>query len=246
MASKKEKIRTNPKRVKPMKIFISYSTKDKELVRAVTKLMPFEVDPWIDHRAIGGGSFLSSKIKKGIKEADIFFVFISQDAINSKWVPNEIKWALEKEKNLKYNFIVPVVLDEKAWNGWKKNKLVDKKYIDYNPEESHYLLANELKNSIVDKTIEKYEHQCLFKKKIVENVLGSILVVLLSIGFFTQPTESEHVENLLSKSTQCNSSEIRFDDMWFFSHATCPISQDKKLLSFGAFDMMFTRENQIR
>ena len=229
-----------------MKIFLSYSTKDEQIVKNVTKLMPFGVDPWIDHKKISGGSFLSNKIKQGIKEADIFFIFISQDAINSKWVLDELNWALEKEKKLKYDYIVPIVLEQTTWEGWKKNPIKDKKYSSYNTNESLYVLANEMKNSIVDKTIEKFKYQCLLKKDIFSNFGFAFLYIILGIAFFTEPTEKEHIQNLLSKSTSCNTSQIQYTDMWFFSYSTCPIGSDKKLFSFGVFDIIFVRENQNR
>jgi len=61
-----------------MKIFLSYSTKDEKIVRRVSTLMPSEVFTWIDHKAIGGGSILNNKIKKGINESDI----INGDRLN--------------------------------------------------------------------------------------------------------------------------------------------------------------------
>ena len=229
-----------------MKIFLSYSTKDEKIVRSVEKLMPSEVFTWIDHKKIGGGSILNNKIKKGINESDIFFVFISQDSIDSKWVLKEINWAIEKEKKLKYDFIVPVVLNLEAWEKWKKNPIANRNYIFYDVNETLYLLANDMKNSIVDKTIEKFNSYCIFKAKIVENVLGVVVSIILSIALFTDPTEKEHIQNFQAKYPSCNTSQIKFEDMWIVSYATCPISQEKKLFSFGVFNEIFVRENQNR
>jgi hypothetical protein len=56
-----------------MKIFLSYSTKDEELVRGLEKYISKEmIETWIDHKAIGGGSDLTKAIKKGIDKADIY------------------------------------------------------------------------------------------------------------------------------------------------------------------------------
>ena len=229
-----------------MKIFLSYSTKDEQIVRSVEKLMPSEVFTWIDHKKISGGSILNNKIKKGINESDMFFVFISQDSIDSEWVLKEINWAMEKEKKLKYDFIVPVVLNLEAWEKWKKNPIDNRNYIFYDSKETLYLLANDMKNSIVDKTIEKFNSHCIFKAKIVENVVAVLVTIICSIAFFTEPTEKEHIQNLQAKFPSCNSSQIKFEDIWLVSYATCSIGQKKELFSFGAFNMIFVRENQNR
>lgn len=62
-----------------MNIFISYSSKDEQKVKAIKKLMPeSEVNIWIDHHELKGGSILWSNIKKGIDSSDIYFLFVSQ------------------------------------------------------------------------------------------------------------------------------------------------------------------------
>jgi len=113
-----------------MKIFISYSTNDEKIVRELEKYIPKEmVEAWIDHKKVSGGDSLSRVIKKGIKNSDIYFIFISQNSLNSEWVDKEIKWAMKKEEKLKYEFIVPVLLDKDVLPIWTKRykKLKDRK-----------------------------------------------------------------------------------------------------------------------
>ena len=228
-----------------MKIFLSYSTKDEQIVRRLEKYISKEIiETWIDHKAIGGGSDLSRAIKNGISKSDIYFVFISQNSLNSNWVDKEIAWAMKREEKLKYEFIVPVILEKEALKRWKNKKLKDRKYIEYIGD--FHDMAHEIKNTIVNKTIEKYNHQCILKSKVVENILGVIVSIILTIAFFTEPTEKEHIQNFQAKYPSCNISQIKFEDMWFASYATCPINQKKKLFSFGAFNMIFVRENQNR
>lgn len=224
-----------------MKIFISYSTKDEQRVRGLEKYIPQEmVDTWIDHKAIGGGSSLIKSITKGINNSDVYFLFISHSSLNSNWVQKEINLAIRKEEKLKYEFIVPVVLEEEAWENWNQKKLKDRKYISY--DENIHRMAHEIKDTIVNKTIEKFEHECLLKGKVVENILGVIAVILFSIAFFTEPTEKEHISHLQNESSYCSTSQVSYEDMMFMNYATCPISQDKKLLSVGIFNMIFTKE----
>lgn len=67
-----------------MKIFISYSTKDEQIVRGLEKYISKEmVKTWIDHKAIGGGNSLIKTITKGIADADVYFLFISHSSLDS-------------------------------------------------------------------------------------------------------------------------------------------------------------------
>jgi hypothetical protein len=226
-----------------MKIFISYSTKDEKTVRGLEKYISKEmIETWIDHKAIGGGSDLTKAIQKGIQRADIYFVFISLNSLESDWVDKEIKWAMQREEKLKYEFVVPVVLEIEALKRWDNKKLKDRKYIPYNGD--FHVMAHEIKNTIVNKTIEKFEYQCLLKKDILSNIGNVILAVFLAILFFTTPSQKEHIKYLSNISTNCLSSQVKFNDMWFMTYASCPINNDKKLYSFGAFETILSREIQ--
>lgn len=224
-----------------MKIFLSYSTKDEQIVRGLEKYISKEmIETWIDHKAIGGGSDLSRAIRKGINKSDIYFLFISQNSLDSNWVDKEIKWAMQREEKLKYEFIVPVLLESEALKKWNNKKLKDRKYIIYSGD--FHDMAHEIKNTIINKTIEKYDYECLLKKKVLENILGVIGIILFTIAFFTEPTEKEHATHLQNTSSNCDTSQIVYQDMMIMNYATCSISQDKKLLSVGIFNMIFSKE----
>ena len=228
-----------------MKIFISYSTKDEQIVRELAKYIPKGVvDIWIDHTKMGGGAKLSKEIKKGINDADIYFLFLSKNSLDSNWVEKEIEWAIKKEETLKYEFIVPILLEEEALKKWNNKKLKDRIYITY--LDDFHKIAHEIKDTIITKTIDKYDNECLLKSKLLEYVFGTIVIILAMIAYFTDPTEKEHIQNLQSQFPSCNTSQIKFEDMWLVSYVTCSINQEKKLFSFGAFNMIFVRENQNR
>lgn len=228
-----------------MKIFISYSTKDEQRVRGLEKYISKEmVQTWIDHKAISGGSSLIKTITKGIDNSDVYFLFISQNSLNSDWVKKEIKLAIKKEEKLKYEFIVPVVLDIKAWKNWNQKKLKDRKFVSYN--ENIHRMAHDIKDTIVNKTIEKFEHACFLKKHFIEKFKIAIVMILCTLAYFTTPTQEEHSKHLEEASSSCYQSNIKFEDMWLVSYATCSINEQKRLSSFGAFNMMFFRETQHR
>lgn len=95
-------------------VFISHSTQDKPFAEALRKaLRDHEVEAWIDHRKLTAGGDLNEEIKTAIQDAHAFVVLFSKDAIKSRWVGKEIRWALgikEGRKNA-YTFI-PVLLGD--------------------------------------------------------------------------------------------------------------------------------------
>ena len=44
----------------------------------------------------------------------------------------EVDWAIEKEKEIGYNFLIPVILDEKAWNEIEIEELKNRIYLKLN------------------------------------------------------------------------------------------------------------------
>ncbi|HHH55324.1 MAG TPA: toll/interleukin-1 receptor domain-containing protein [Bacteroidetes bacterium] len=224
-----------------MKIFISYSTQDEKIVRELAKYIPKGVvDIWIDHTKMGGGAKLSKEIKKGINDANIYFLFLSKNSLDSDWVQKEIEWAIKKEETLKYEFIVPILLEEEALKKWNNKKLKDRIYITY--LDDFHKMAHEIKDTIITKTIDKYDNECLLKSKLLEYIFGTIVTILAIVAYFTEPTEKEHIMRLQSEVSSCSESQVSYKDALFLNYASCPISQDKELLSVGVFDMIFTRE----
>lgn len=223
-----------------MKIFISYSTQDKKIVKELSEINSSEVYTWIDHKSLGGGSILNNTIKKGIESSDMLFLFISQESLSSKWVKDEIKWAIEREKKLKYDFIVPVVLEQESWDGWRQKSIKEKKYILYD-DRNRYRTANEIKDVIIDKTIERFKHHCVTKKSIVDNMLITIAMVIATIAFLTTPSKEEHIKHLQSKVSSLITSEVEFEDFQILSVSNYPISNSEELLTAGAFGVTISR-----
>lgn len=229
-----------------MTLFLSYSTKDESIVRSVEKYIPKEmIDVWIDHKKIGGGRDLKRAIKSGIKNADVFFLFISKEALSSDWVKKELALAKKKEKELKYEFIVPVVLEQNAWENWKDKELKGRKYIEFD-DGNIDMMAHEIKDTIVNKTIEKYEHQCLLKRNVFENFGSIVSGILIVIAFSTTPTKDKHIGYLQYQSNYCKetilASKTLYRDMILFNYVICPIDNNKDVFSIGAFGLIFSRE----
>lgn len=95
------------------KIFISYSHEDIKTVKQFAlrlSLRGFEL--WMDEKNVTFGGHYTTEILKGIHEADIYVVFLSQNSIQSSWVDAEIDFALREKIERKKLIIVPIRLDD--------------------------------------------------------------------------------------------------------------------------------------
>ncbi|NIM49283.1 MAG: TIR domain-containing protein [Gemmatimonadales bacterium] len=100
-----------------MKIFLSHASRDKPLLREIRSHLPEHVRSWIDEAEILVGENLGSSLKNAIQvETDFLILFIGAEAVRSGWVQRELRWALEREKEMQRVFVIPVVLDLEAWS----------------------------------------------------------------------------------------------------------------------------------
>lgn len=99
---------------KPLKLFISYSHKDKNLYEEFkTHLKVFEIsgiiDPWSDQEIVAGQVW-KDEIKKALDNAEIAIFLVSSDLIASDFIQKiEIKRAIKRHK-LKLQVIIPVII----------------------------------------------------------------------------------------------------------------------------------------
>ncbi|MDD5268116.1 MAG: toll/interleukin-1 receptor domain-containing protein [Methylococcales bacterium] len=77
--------------------FLSHSTNDKDLVRAVAKhLCQRGVIVWLDEIELSHGS-LDKQLKQAVHEQPVFTLFLSQAFIDSNWCKDEVQAALQRE-----------------------------------------------------------------------------------------------------------------------------------------------------
>ncbi len=97
------------------KLFISHSSQDDDFVRELrAALADHRQDVWIDSRELGGGDPLWSDIQMGIEGASAYAVVISTDALQSKWVGKELRYALgiQKERGKDKYPVIPLSLND--------------------------------------------------------------------------------------------------------------------------------------
>ena len=87
-------------------LFISYSRKDIEIARKLTRSFEGQgLDFWIDWEGIPPTVDWWNEIEHGIEQADIFLFLLSHDSVNSKVCKQEIEHAAKNGKRL-----IPVVV----------------------------------------------------------------------------------------------------------------------------------------
>jgi WD40 repeat protein len=89
-------------------LFISYSRKDIEIARKLTQSFDGQgLDFWIDWEGIPPTVDWWKEIEKGIEEADIFVILVSQESIKSRVCNREISHAIQNGKRL-----IPLIISE--------------------------------------------------------------------------------------------------------------------------------------
>jgi len=121
-----------------VKVFISHSMKDSQLVRVLVKnLEVYNVEAYIAERDSQPGKQLSLKIMQNIDTSDYFLVVYTYNGKDSHFVREEIGYWMGKNKD---NNLIPFV--EKGIN--PEAFLCGVEYIEFNPLKPELAIANTL------------------------------------------------------------------------------------------------------
>lgn len=92
-----------------MKLFLSYSSKDKEEVLCLKRMLTENgFSCWMAPYSIPPGSDYGCEIPPAIMECDVFILVLSAASQNSLWVPKEVDFAITNMKP-----IIPFQIDNK-------------------------------------------------------------------------------------------------------------------------------------
>jgi hypothetical protein len=101
-----------------MRIFLSHRSRDKALVREFRSLLPRFLETWLDEDSLSWGEAFPAELKSSIQSGvDFLIIFLDNEALRSKWVKQELEWAIEREQELKRTFVLPILLGEVAPEG---------------------------------------------------------------------------------------------------------------------------------
>lgn len=96
-----------------MRIFLSHRSRDKALVREFRGMLPNFLSTWLDEDSLSWGDSFPTELRTTIQSGvDFLIIFLDKDALNSKWVRQELEWAMQRERELKRTFILPILLEE--------------------------------------------------------------------------------------------------------------------------------------
>jgi serine/threonine protein kinase len=92
------------------KVFISHSTKDREIVEqeVISLLAGHHIETWYARDDIQTASEWEASIREGLEACDWFLVVMSPRSAASKWVQREVGWAMDNREGR----IIPVLLEE--------------------------------------------------------------------------------------------------------------------------------------
>jgi len=112
-------------------VFLSHSSKDKELARQIARdLRAADIDVWLDECRILIGDSIAHEIQQGLEEADFVAILLTDHSINSGWVEKEWQSQVGREAATKQVCILPL----KASECDIPLLLRDKRYADFTSE----------------------------------------------------------------------------------------------------------------
>ena len=108
-------------------LFVSYSTKDKIVVRQIADRLESQLDIFFAEKSILAGDSVTESLDKGLEACDALLLCLSRHSINSDWVRREYSFALHAKKK-----VIPLRLDETVLPPMMR----DIKYLDFEPDQT--------------------------------------------------------------------------------------------------------------
>lgn len=101
---------------KPLKVFISYSSGDREQVQKIYEhLLALGAYPWYDQEDLLPGQDWNMEIRKGLDEADMILLCLSKKSVNKEgYVQKELRLAVDRGLEMPdgHIFLIPARLEE--------------------------------------------------------------------------------------------------------------------------------------
>jgi hypothetical protein len=114
-------------------VFLSHSSKDKTVVRAVAERLRADgLRVWFDEWILKPGDSLPKKLDEGLEESRVLALFMSANAFGSDWAQLEAGTFRFRDPLNRERRFIPVRLDEAEIKG----SLAQFLYINWLPEEA--------------------------------------------------------------------------------------------------------------
>lgn len=164
-----------------IKCFLSHSSKDKDYVREVAAGLRRETRIF-DEQTFEKGMSPAEEIIKGLDDTSLFVLFLSDAALESEWVKQEIKLAKTKVDAGDIQRIYPIIIDNK---------------IDYTDTRIPQWMKDDFNIQPIKKT---------------KVAIRKINARLREIAFKTHPTLKERQRIYVGRNEKTTHVEQRFDD----------------------------------
>lgn len=101
-----------------LELFACHASRDKSTVREFMDAVQSRLHGstvWLDERELRIGEVLKDRVRAAIGRSNQLFVpFISDRSIESDWVQQELRWAIQQEMAQNRSMVLPVVLDDRG------------------------------------------------------------------------------------------------------------------------------------
>lgn len=162
-----------------MKVFISYSHRDKKFVDLlVSQLQGLNIEVFLDKISIKVGENIFEKIEEGVRNVDYILVVISPDYLSSGYTKLEYDIFNYSETTLKKNFVIPLLIRDCQL----PLNLANKTYIDFrkSKEEGFERLQklfnqiNKGEKNFIEERSQQNDNEILISKIRKEYVAGNL------------------------------------------------------------------------
>ncbi|HWR84300.1 MAG TPA: toll/interleukin-1 receptor domain-containing protein [Candidatus Deferrimicrobium sp.] len=148
------------------KVFLSHSTRDQGLVMALANLLTkFKVDVFVAEWQISPGERIAKKVLNQIEHSDCVVALLTRHGIRSKWVQQEVRYALKSKK-----LLIPLV--EQGLGKEALGALSRVEYVPYKPDRPEEALKK-LATYVQKLQLKKHE------KEEAQLVVGSLAAFFL-------------------------------------------------------------------
>jgi hypothetical protein len=105
-------------------VFLSHSHRDKPFVRSLAKhLEQFRLRVWLDEAELNVGDSLVQKLSEVIKKIDLVLAVLSKTSVKSRWVQEELQWAMSHQIARRRIKVLPLLKEECQLPAFLEGKL---------------------------------------------------------------------------------------------------------------------------
>src|SRR5258708_1053248 len=95
------------------RVFISHSSTDKRFALLISQVLrEREFSPWIDSEQIKTGETIIERIGTGLRTMDVLTMIASKASISSRWVAEELSFALQRSIKDKQVILLPFIIED--------------------------------------------------------------------------------------------------------------------------------------